>query len=367
MRMRRLGALGLAGLLALSLAGCGGGGETSSQGSGSMPEEPSVSAIAPVEPEPDPEPEHPYAHPLTGEGMDEDISGQRPVAVMFNNLEKALPQIGIGQADVVYEIVAEGGITRLMGLFQDLEGAGDLGSIRSAREYYVNLANGHDAIYIHAGGSPQAYDALQGWGMNYIDFVNGPYDAMYWRDKERRKTAGFEHSLLTSSERVLEQMPSRFRREHQEGFQLHWVFGSEAPAGGEPAGKLTVPFSTYKTGYFSYDQDSGRYLVSQTVNGHDHDLIDGGTGQEVSFANVLVLYTDISRIKGDEAGRLDVRTHGQGEGLLLRDGTLYPITWARDGRNDTYSFLDGQGEPIPLAVGSSYINIVGTDAAVVWE
>ena len=216
MRMRRLGALGLAGLLALSLAGCGGGGETSSQGSGSMPEEPSVSAIAPVEPEPEPEPEHPYAHPLTGEGMDEDISGQRPVAVMFNNLEKALPQIGIGQADVVYEIVAEGGITRLMGLFQDLEGAGDLGSIRSAREYYVNLANGHDAIYIHAGGSPQAYDALQGWGMNYIDFVNGPYGAMYWRDKERRKTAGFEHSLLTSSERVLEQMPSRFRREHQE-------------------------------------------------------------------------------------------------------------------------------------------------------
>ncbi len=367
MRMRRLGALGLAGLLALSLAGCGGGGETSSQGSGSMPEEPSISAIAPVEPEPEPEPEHPYAHPLTGEGMDEDISGQRPVAVMFNNLEKALPQIGIGQADVVYEIVAEGGITRLMGLFQDLEGAGDLGSIRSAREYYVNLANGHDAIYIHAGGSPQAYDALQGWGMNYIDFVNGPYDAMYWRDKERRKTAGFEHSLLTSSERVLEQMPSRFRREHNEGFEVGWTFSEEAPEGGETASRLEVPFSSYKTGYFTYDGETGQYQVSQTVNGHDHDFIDGGTGQPVAFSNVLVLYTDISQVKGDTAGRKDVRTTGTGEGLLLRDGRLYEITWERSDRNDTYSFLDKGGTPIPLAVGTSYINVISPAKVEWWE
>ena len=107
---------------------------------------------------------------------------------MFNNLKKALPQIGVGRADVIYEIVAEGGITRMMGVFQDLEGVGELGSVRSARDYYVNLALGHDAIYIHAGGSPQAYEAFNSWGVTHIDFVNGPYGNMCCRTRTGERT-----------------------------------------------------------------------------------------------------------------------------------------------------------------------------------
>ena len=130
MRKRGLGLL-LSGCILLScLTACGGGGgSSSSQGSASLPEEPSVSVIAPV-PEPEPEPEpvaYPYTSPLTGEGLEEDIGARRPIAIMLNNLEKALPQLGVSQADVIYEIVAEGGITRMMALFQDVEGVGDLG------------------------------------------------------------------------------------------------------------------------------------------------------------------------------------------------------------------------------------------------
>ena len=170
MKKRQFSAILLAGLLLLPLAACGKkdpGSSSSAPGSASLPDEPSVSAIAPVEP--DPEPVYPYANPLSGEGLDTDISGKRPAAVMFNNLKKALPQLGVAKADVLYEIVAEGGITRIMGLYQDLEDVGDLGSVRSARDYYVNLALGHDAIYIHAGGSPQAYDAFDAWGVTHID------------------------------------------------------------------------------------------------------------------------------------------------------------------------------------------------------
>ena len=360
-----------AGALALALlASCGGGegGGSSQPGSASEPpDQSSVPAIAPVEPEPEPDPVYPYANPLTGEGLEEDISGKRPVAVMFNNLRKALPQVGVSQADVLYEIVAEGGITRIMGVFQDLEGAGDLGSIRSARDYYVSLALGHDAIYIHAGGSPQAYDAFDSWKVTHIDFVNGPYDKMYWRDPERRKNAGFEHSLLTSSEQVLEQMPSRFRLEHESGYEVGWTFSPEAPSGGEAAQKLTVPFSSYKTGYFTYDAETNRYLIQQHIDKQDIPYVDGGTGEPVSVSNVLVLYTDISQVKGDEAGRMSVRTTGTGGGLLLRDGQCWEITWQRDDRTDHYSFLDASGQPIPLAVGPSYINVVSMSAQVVWE
>ena len=186
MTVKRMGALLLAAALSAALTSCGKPAEDPGSGSGGeiSSQEPSVSVIAPIDPEP--EPVYPYHNPLTGEGLEEDISGQRPFAVMLNNLSKALPQLGVSQADVIYEIVAEGGITRMLAVFQDIEGVGDLGSVRSARDYYVSLACGHDAIYVHAGGSPQAYDALQGWGMSYIDFVNGPYGDMCWRDPGRR-------------------------------------------------------------------------------------------------------------------------------------------------------------------------------------
>lgn len=367
MNKRRWTSLLLAGLLLLPLAACGkkDPGEVSS----APPDEPAVSVIVPVEPEPQPEPEFPYTNPLTGEGLNEDISGKRPVAVMFNNLRKALPQIGIAQADVIYEIVAEGGITRMMGVFQNLEGVGDLGSIRSARDYYVSLALGHDAIYIHAGGSPQAYDAFDSWGITHIDFVNGPYGKMCWRDPDRKKTAGLEHSLFTSSEKVLEQMPSRFRLDHETGFSVDWTFDQDPPAGDrQQASKLTVPFSRYKTGYFTYDADKNQYLISQSLDGSDPiSCIDGQTDQAVCVSNVLVLFTDVNQVKGDSAGRMDVRTTGAGDGLLLRDGMLFQIKWRRENRTDTLSFLDQAGKPIPLAVGPSYINIVRTSAQVAWE
>ena len=355
-------------LAVVLLASCGkkDGGDASSQpGSASLPEEPAVSAIAPVQP--DPEPVFPYANPLTGEGLNEDISAKRPFVVMFNNLKKALPQIGVSKADVLYEIVAEGGITRIMGVYQNLEDVGELGSIRSARDYFVNLALGHDSIYVHAGGSPQAYISIKQWGVTNIDFVNGPYGEMCWRDPERRKNAGLEHSLLTSSEKILEQMPSRFRLEHEAGFDVGWTFEKEAPAGGQPAAEITVPFSNYKTGLFTYDAGSGQYRIEQQIDGENIPYVDGQTGEAVAVDNVLVLYTDVAQVKSDDKGRMDVRTTGTGDGLLLRDGQLYQITWKRDTKNDCYSFLDKSGKAVPLAIGHSYINIVIASAEVSWK
>ena len=366
----------LSGLLALclllGLTACGGGGERSSPGDGSEP--PSVSTLAPAE-EPDQsqepeEPVYPYAAPLTGEGLMEDVSGQRPIAIMLNNLSKALPQAGVAQADVIYEIVAEGGITRMLALFQDVEGVGEIGTVRSARDYYVSLAYGHDAIFLHAGGSPQAYDLIQSLGMTALDCVNGPYEGdLFWRDQERRQTAGLEHSVLTSGQAIQELLPtySRVDPEHRADFSVGWTFDEEAPAGGEPARVLTVPFSNYKTGVFTYDGATDRYWILQHINGADKEYVDANSGERVEVSNVLVLYTDVSRVPGDTAGRMSVRTTGSGEGLLCRNGQRYPIRWEREGQDRCYSFLDQAGQPIPLDVGSSYINVVASSAEVFWE
>ena len=162
-------------------------------------------------------------------------------------------------------------------------------------------------------------------------------------------------------------MPSRFRLDHEAGFEVGWTFSKDAPAGGQPAAKLTVPFSTYKTGYFTYDKEANRYLIEQHIDGEDLPYVDGQTGEAVGVSNVLVLYTDVGRVRGDDKGRMEVRTTGTGEGVLLRDGRLYEITWKRDARTDCFAFLDKSGKEIPLAVGRSYINIVSASAEVAWE
>ena len=123
---------------------------------------------------------------------------------------------------------------------------------------------------------------------------------------------------------------------------------------------------TIKPVVWLWCSDSGLYMVEQHINGKDIPYVDGSTGQEVGFRNVLVLYTDVAQINGDSAGRMKVRTTGNGEGLLLRDGMLYEITWQRDSRNDCLSFLDQSGAPVSLGVGTSYINLVDTSAEVSW-
>ena len=220
MKGMRLCALLMSALMILSITSCGKKEDPDS--SSSNMSQPAVSSLYPLpdpEPEPqpepqpeskpEPEPEFPFTNPLTGEGSATDISQQRPIAVMINNHKSAQPQLGISQADIIYEIPAEGGITRMMAVFQDVNGVGNIGTVRSARDYYISMAYGMDAIYLHAGGSPQAYTAIKEWGVPALDCVNGPYEGtLYWRDAARKKSSGLEHSVLTSSEQILELLPT---------------------------------------------------------------------------------------------------------------------------------------------------------------
>ena len=363
--MKKSLALLLSLVLTAGLLSACGKGETPAPAS-SMPDEPAVSVLAPVEepePEPEPEPVLPYVNPLTGEGSAVDLANARPVAIMLNNLKKALPQLGVSQADLIYELPAEGGITRMMAVFQSVEGVGDLGSVRSARDYYVSLARGHDAVLLHAGGSPQAYSAIKNMGVTALDCVNGPYEGtLFWRDKTRKKQMGLEHSVLTSGQTIQKLLPTYGKRlEHKDGFSYPISFLPEGEtASGQPAETVSVRFSDYKTGVFTYDTQTGRYRVSEYGGAY----IDGNTGEQVQVKNVLILRTDVSAIKGDDKGRQSVRTTGTGSGQLFCDGRVQEITWSRSGDSSPMTYLDAAGNPLRLGVGPSYINIVGRSAAV---
>lgn len=306
----------------------------------------------------EPEPDIPSGtNPLTGEPMEPEHENSRPVAVMLNNLKAAQPQLGVSHADIIYEVPAEGGITRMLAVYQSLKGVGNLGSIRSARSYYLELALGLDALYVHAGGSPGAYRDIPAWGVDNMDGVRGTEDTkIFWRDQERRRTKGYEHSLLTSGEKILEYLEQgALRTEHREDYVYPQAFVPDGtPAGGSPAEHVDVKFSSYKTGTFDYDAASGRYLVGQ----YGGEYLDGDTQEQVAVTNLLVLETGISVISGDAEGRLDVRLTGEGEGMFFCGGRAVPIRWSKAGRNSPFIYTLEGGERLALGQGKSYVCII---------
>ena len=171
---------------------------------------------------------------------------------------------------------------------------------------------------------------------------------------------------MTSGQTIEKLFPtySNLRKEHKAGYTVGWTFTEELPgADTQPAVVLTVPFSSYKTGIFTYESQSGLYMIEE----YGKDYIDANTGEQVGVKNVLVLYTDVDSIPGDTEGRKSVRTTGSGDGLLLRDGTLEKITWKRQSDKHTLEFYRADGTRADLAVGTTYINILDHDSNVTWE
>ena len=221
-------------------------------------------------------------------------------------------------------------------------------------------------VYLHAGGSPQAYSAIKNMGVTALDCVNGPYEGtLFWRDKERRRNMGLEHSVLTSGETISELLPTYgYRMEHKEGFSYPVQFLDEGQtAQGDPGTKVSVTFSTYKTGVFTYEPETGMYAVEE----YGSPYVDGNTDGQVQVKNVLVLRTDVSNVPGDEAGRLKVRTTGTGSGLLFCDGTVQEITWSKARDSAPMTYLTPDGQPARLGGGPSYVNIVSNSAQVTVE
>lgn len=305
-----------------------------------------------------------YTHPLTGLACEKDLSGVRPVSIMINNIKASLPQEGIAQADILYECLAEGGITRLMAIITDYEGITQIGSVRSARDYYIDYANGYDCIFFHAGGSTYAYDTMASRGTDHVDGVNGPAHlysgtGTFIRDPERLKAYSSEHTLMIQSGAGMQAAIDyyKFRTEINEDYAKPMQFApwEETVTGEQTAQEVSVVLSNYQKVKYTYDAENGVYLRFQ-YDGMPH--MDSTAGEQLSFTNVLLLSADCGNIAGDDKGRIWMQTTGSSNGWYITEGTCTPITWKKDTFDSVMRYYYKDGSEVAFNRGKTMINIV---------
>jgi len=247
----------------------------------------------------------------------------------------------------------------MLALFQDFTHVEKAGSIRSARHYTVEIAASYDAIYISAGGSPQAFAEIRSSGIPHLNEVEGPRREIFFRDRNRISGQRLEslHSVVTTGERVVQWLPFYdFRLNHEDGYVRALDFAEDGtPAGGANATRIVVSFSS-KTTTFNYNADKNVYNLYQ----FNRDFIDANDNSKPDFTNVLVLKTRTAPIPGDDSGRITMETTGTGEGFFACGGKYIEIIWSRDNKTSQFTYTHRDGTPLELGVGKTFICIIPT-------
>lgn len=286
---------------------------------------------------------------LTGEPMDEELAAKRPIAIMVNNIKAALPQSGISEADIVYECNAEGGITRLMCIFQNPTG-NRIGSVRSVRHYYASFASEYDAIFCCVGGSNAGIEKLDELGMDYLNGLKGPGVRLTYRDKKLKAP----HNAFTSIDNINECIKNgKFRTEYKGKDDNHWTFydNDTQLESGNVANKVSVKMSGYTTPYFVFKD--GVYYRYQ----HGGPHIDNVNNKQLSFKNVIVMY--VIQNKMDTYGRQDMEIeNNSGNGYYITNGKYVPITWTKNEKAGTMQYLDKDGKILNINKGKTCIMVV---------
>lgn len=290
-------------------------------------------------------------NPLTGLYIVKEAASRRPVAVMINNLHKALPQSGIGQADILYEALAEGEITRIEAIYQDFD-AEKIGPVRSARDYFTYFALDNDAIYVHHGGSEGGYLAIRKRG---VDNIDGMVDSAFWRDKTRVNQPGmYEHSSYTNAEKILESWDNRgYRKNKEEGSKPMLLFNNEDSIieNGLQASRVVIPYSGYQVSEFKYNNETKEYERYQSGMPH----IDELTGQCITVKNVLIQIAPTKVI--DSAGRRSIGLVGSGKGYYITNGKAENITWNKSNGTSTTQWFHESGNELRVNKGKTFICI----------
>lgn len=371
LEMKRMIALTL--VLALLLAGCGGKQAGTAPAGGQKPI-PVTTAPAemPAETAPTTEPTtvpttEPVAYfdPLNGEILDAPFDG-RIYASTISNIRDALPHVGVTKADVLMEMFVNGSIVRCLALFSDIGDVDALGSTRSTRMMFNNIAQHYDAILTHGGGSSQCISDANNRRLTHfnVDSLMRQGDPLMkgtaYRDTEYKYG---EHNLFMIGPGVkafAESQGVQLTGNPERDYGLR--FTEDGTPDGEDAKEITV-ILTYnkamKDTTMRYDDALGRYVYNQ----YGMEMRDQITDEVEAFRNVVVMYTDIGYDGIYHIGNFNVG----GTGYFACGGKIIPITWTCDGDNEPFRYFHEDGTPLEFGQGNTYIAICTPDSAVTWN
>lgn len=274
-------------------------------------------------------------------------SNSRNIAVMINNIKTVWGyQSGIQDAYIVYEIITEGGITRLMGVFKDANTA-RIGTIRSSRAYYLDYALENDAIYLHIGGSPEALRDIRTLNVNDLD-GDGTF---------RDKTLGlaYEHTAFTSMENIKSRISVRkYRNTTDKKLLLNYSIDEidlSSKEGAIPANQVNISFSKSKNTSFVYDNVNKNYKRFQNDIAHT----DYVTKEQYTVKNIITY--QVSNSTYDYKGRQTINNIGSGSGYYISDGFAVPIIWEKKSRSEQTIYKYLNGEEIVVNDGNTHIEI----------
>lgn len=295
-----------------------------------------------------------YYSPLTGnEVADEAATKQAVTAIMIENSPNARPQSGLKNSGVVFEAIAEGGITRFLALYQQ-EKPQLIGPVRSVRMYYVDWLAAFNASIAHIGGSAAALAEVRNGNYRDIDqFFNA---GSYWRATDRYAP----HNVYTSFERLDALNAAKgYTTSSFTGFTRKDPAPAELPTAS--AVQVTISGPTYNSAY-TYDPATNLYNRSQAGQPH----LDREAGQ-ITPRVVIVLKVKEETVFED-GYRQQINTIGSGAAYIFQDGTAQEVTWTKASRTDQITFKDINGADVPLSRGQTWITAVSNDeGAVTWQ
>ena len=295
-----------------------------------------------------------YYSPLTGAKVDTEAATKQTVtAVIIENSPDARPQSGLKESGVVFEAIAEGGITRFLVLYQQ-EKPALVGPVRSVRMYYVDWLAAFNASVIHVGGSASALAEIRNGNYRDLDqFFNAD---SYWRATDRYAP----HNVYTNFEKIDALNKSK-------GYTSSDFIGftrtdSEAsPSPNATTINVSISGALYNSSY-TYDSASNTYARSQAGAAH----IDRESGQ-ITPSVVVVMEAQTQQVFEDTY-RQQITTIGSGKATIFQDGTAQEVTWKKASKTGQITYTNAAGQDAPLARGQTWITVVPAgDGGVTWQ
>lgn len=308
---------------------------------------------------------------------------RRPLGVMIENHKDARPESGFSSSDVIYEAVAEGGITRMLTIFY-CKDTPLMGPIRSARIYFLKILQGYGdhPLYAHVGGAnaPGPADALGeiadlGWA-NYNDLnqfaVPFPY---YWRDYERLAGRATEHTVYSTTAKLWEYAKSKRNLTNVDKKDKKWdatfkpwkfMDDVKADERGVDGGKVSFGFwNQFAADYsvvWTYDKMSNSYKRENGGEAH----IDKNTNKQLTTKNVIIVFSNESPVKDEYGGHLFYKIIGTGDALIFQNGKSVKGTWRKKDEESQMRFYDEVGKETSVVRGQAWVEILPTGNKVTY-